>query len=343
MAKRQLFQRILKWIVFSFGAIAVFLIVSMAYRTWTFGKISEAPGVQFEMSGYPKPIESLLLKLEKHRIISDDTKFERWLGDRVYEIADANAANYNLMVSEEEPVKVNRWLRNRIKIYIQHDGSPKEWIETVGPMPNLVQVVFGHGCKEVTDAELLQLTKSARNLQSLSIYNSSISNDGFREIAGKLPDLESLVLHQSEVTDLSGDVIRLFPKLKHLAASSMGENFAQSLPHLAHLEDLSIWQFSCPPADFFRLAGTSKLLHSLQLSGVNLNDTDLQQLVQFAPRVEGLAIFNVDISESGVASLDTLVDLYQLNLSGSITTKGNEAMIELNKKTSVSYSLDIKE
>ena len=335
MTRHHLIQTVLKWIVFGIGIVVIIGCLSVGFRTWRFKQLQSRSGISITVEDYGRFVETLVgrnagMSPVTFRIRPSSSTFKDRINQMVREMANAHASEYSLEVSGDKalPVGLDRWLRKRVRRFTQTNGSAVQWLEAIGPMTNLEEIRFSDGCDDVTDSVVPILIKSGETLLHLHIDGSTLSDEGFRMLAEHSPRLQTLTLYGSNVSDHSGDAFSLLPELRTINASRMGEKFAKSLPGLPRLERLGLWQLSCEPEEFFRLAKNSKV-KELQLSGVNLTDSDLEKLIWFAPQVQKLSLFRVHITEVGVGHLRQLEHLNSGTLAGTITEKGNFALSDL--------------
>ena len=216
----------------------------------------------------------------------------------------------------------------------------------------VAEVVF---TKPVTP-ETLRVVESFDHLQGFSIEDSSTLGDGLKHFQGlgrirearlagsgitderlaelaMLPDLETIVLQKTAVTDAG---------LRHLAGLSKLENLAirpapgvtdEGLSHLGRLPNLRSLELTGAPGvtDVARLGGTMAGLESLHVIGSGMTDDGLAGLKEMK-RLKHLQIQGAKVTDAGLANVSALGSLESLSLNGTeLTDAGLEAVRGLSK------------
>jgi Leucine-rich repeat (LRR) protein/predicted Ser/Thr protein kinase len=147
----------------------------------------------------------------------------------------------------------------------------------------------------LTDACIPDLLR-IRNLTKLTISCSVITDKGLAQLATGRPQMRSLNLSRSPISDASVNSLAGMPQLQYLRLSdvSVGDGLASVLPRLIHLE-------------------------SVNLSDTRIGDKTMAALGRL-PRLQHLWIENTPVTDAGVAMLADLPVLESITLNGTRIT-----------------------
>ena len=158
------------------------------------------------------------------------------------------------------------------------------------------------GC-DVRD-ELLQALRVSRNLHTVLLGETGISDDGIAQLAG-LPSLDALVLHDTQISQRSVEMMR----------------------RVASLELIDVSRTKIMPEDVLLLR-TLKNLQILHCEGIPFDDDDLSRFVEF-PALEKLNISGRRFSFEGIKK--SLADLKLKSLWIVDATMSDEDIDEIRR------------
>jgi uncharacterized protein (TIGR03067 family) len=226
---------------------------------------------------------------------SNDRAAAEWIVDKGATLR-VNRNGEEIHVATREEIPTGAWQITEVCLYPQQ-FQPDAQLDLLSGLQQLRWMRL-FNC-QISDDSLMQMT-DLPNLKFLDLdFNTPTTDAGLAHFARHYPQLETLCLHGTNVTDAG---------LEHLAA----------LPqlNLINLTSTRITRDALP-----RLA-TFPALTTLGLAGTNLQDDDLALLADF-PRLESLDLNQTRLTDAAVEHLVLLDGLKRLQIRQTgITTAG---------------------
>jgi hypothetical protein len=166
----------------------------------------------------------------------------------------------------------------------------------------------------------------------IQFRNPKIIRDADLQPLRDLPDVETLWLHETQLTDAGMAHLAHLARLKELViySTQVTDNGFRHLAKLRNLESLNMHGLPIGDVGFSHLAGLHNL-KELSASYTHVTDAGLAHLERLS-HLEDLDVSNCKITDTGLRHLHSLRELKELHLSGNeITSDGLRHVANLDK------------